>query len=145
MAEFKGYLITSSLDNNNKPRSTINITPFMQYDTYQTTPNIVEDILAYRKENSRDLVREVAKGKKTTITFSTIALDLTKKMKLQQFFNDNMINESERKVQIIYWNDYENVYKTSAFYLPPELTFKILRIEENNIFYNPLEISLIEY
>lgn len=136
MANFEGYLIKSGND----------ILPnhFIQYDTYNSDPNYREEIKAYRDDNTRDLYRITAEGYKTSLHFSTLPLNLEQKKAFLKFFTDHETNALERKIQITYWNDEESTYKTGYFYRP-NMKFSIRKITENDIYYNPIEIGLIEY
>lgn len=136
MTNFQGFLLQNS--------SGETIDNYIQFDTYGSTPNQREEIDAYRDDNTRELYRETADGMKTAIAFKTKELDLTKKMAVQQFFRNATVIDKERKVYLTYWNDEDNVYKSSYFYIP-DIKFTIKRIEPDNIFYEALEIDLIEY
>nr|DAU37946.1 MAG TPA: hypothetical protein [Caudoviricetes sp.] len=136
MSVFNGFLLKNS--------SGETIDNYIQFDTYNSTPNQREEIDAYRDDNTRELYRATADGMKTAISFSTKDLDLNKKMAIQQFFTNATVIGKERKVYLTYWNDEDNVYKSSYFYIP-DIKFTIKRIESDNIFYEPLDIELIEY
>lgn len=138
MAQFLGYLlknnITGSTDNS-----------FIALESYNSTPNQREELVAYRDENTRDLTRVTADGMKTAINFSSIAgMDLLQKMAMQEFFNSAMVDEKQRKVDLTYWNDEENTYKRGYFYLP-DISFTIIEITSDNIYYDAIDIGLVEY
>jgi hypothetical protein len=137
MSEFRGYLIGNSNGET--------LDRYIQYDTYKAVPNQREELVAYRDDNTRELYRETADGMKTTISFNTLPVDLKGKMAIQNFFNNAMVIAKERKVRITYWDDDENTYKSSYFYLPSQLEFNIRTHTDDNIFYKPLSIELIEY
>lgn len=121
---------------------------YMQADTYKTNPNQREEIKAYRDDNTRDLTRVTAEGKKTTIEFKLRSVWLEEKMYIQGWFNNAEKNTQEaheqRKVQLEFWDEEENAYKTGYFYRP-NLEFEILKVEGNDIKYKPLTIKLVEY
>ena len=135
MGNFSGYLLKC---NNNTDNS------WLLASSYKSTPNQREEIKAIRDENTRDLTRVTAKGTKTVIEFQTLPVDLSGKKKIQKFFNDAMTDKLQRKVTVTYWNDEDNDYKTSSFYLP-DIEFNIDYIDETNIYYSPLTFKLIEY
>ena len=135
MGNFLGYLLKC---NNNTDNS------WLLASSYKSTPNQREEIKAIRDENTRDLTRVTAEGTKTVIQFQTLPVDLAGKKKIQKFFNDAMTDKLQRKVTVTYWNDQDNDYKTSSFYLP-DIEFNIDYIDETNIYYSPLTFKLIEY
>lgn len=151
MANFEGYLIKAYDDNNNLvafPNKYINEA------TYKTTPNQREEIKAYRDENSRNLHRVTAAGKKTNIEFETRPnLHLADKKKIQKFFTDNIYpntqekaseSASQRRIKLKYWNDESNEYKTGVFYRT-DIQFTIKKITSNDIIYDVMKIELVEY
>lgn len=135
MGNFLGYLLKC---HNNTDNS------WLLASSYKSTPNQREEIKAIRDENTRNLTRVTAQGTKTVIEFQTLPVDLVGKKKIQKFFNDAMTDKLQRKVTVTYWNDEDNDYKTSSFYLP-DIEFNIDYIDETNIYYSPLTFKLIEY
>lgn len=121
---------------------------FIQWDSYEANPNQREEIKAYRDDNSRDLTRVTASGKKSTLQFKLRPLNLKEKMDFQAWLGNAMEDTQEaheqRKVQLKYWDDEENVYKTGYFYRP-NVAFKILKIEGNLIYYKEQEVKFVEY
>lgn len=157
MGNFLGYFIKATKTNVNFPDQ------FIAYDTYTCTPNQREEIKAYRDENTRELFRITADGMKTKITFSTRGnLHKADKETIQNFFvnaesqeEDSATAHKQRKVQLTYWNDEDNIYKTSYFYRP-NLQFKIIGIKKTgnvdsgqnpiyDIIYEAMDFELIEY
>lgn len=134
---FQGYLFKSGND--------IFPLKYILYESWETTPNQREEIKAYRDDNTRNLTRVTAAGKKSKITFSIRDnISLEDKIIIQTFFTSHEVNAEERKIQITYWNDEENTYKTGYFYRP-NATFKISHITDDTIFYKGIKIELIEY
>ena len=157
MGNFLGYFIKATRTN------TIFPSGYIKYDSYDCTPNQREELKAYREDNSRALVRITADGMKTKITFSTREnLHKVDKEAIQSFFttaeqaeSDSATALKQRKVQLTYWNDEENIYKTSYFYIP-NIKFKVNHInptssvDSNNnviydIIYDSIDMELIEY
>lgn len=134
---FAGYLL--------KTGNVIFPLKYIAYESWETTPNQREEIKAYRDDNTRNLTRVTAQGKKSKITFSTRDnLTLEQKIEIQNFFTSHEVSAEERKIQITFWNDEDNDYKTGYFYRP-NTSFKIAHITEDNIFYKALKIELVEY
>lgn len=139
MANFEGYFIQATRTGEKFPLRYINET------SYKSTPNQREEIKAYRNENTRDLTRVTASGKKTKIEFATReGLHLADKKAVQKFFTDGESDAAQRKINLKYWNDESNEYKTSDFYRP-DIEFTIKKATDNDLVYNPLTIKLVEY
>lgn len=116
---------------------------YIAQGTYSITPNQRTELSAYR-DNNNSLHRATSPNHKTKITFSTTILELNDKINLQSIIASGIINNTERKVQVTYWNDETNSYHTSYFYIP-DVTFTILDTLDSNIYYNPISYTLIEY
>lgn len=136
---FNGYLIKATASGTNFDNH------WLTLDSYESTPNMREELVAYRDDYTRDLTRVTASGTKSQIKFTTKSnINYNTKVAIQNFFYNNEVDHLQRKIQLTYWNDEENNYKTSYFYRP-DITFSIKRIDGNNIFYNALDITLVEY
>lgn len=145
MATFRGYLLRAGND--------IFPNKYIQLATWESTPNQREEIKAYRDDNTRDLFRITAAGRKTVFSFKTRP-NLTKAQKEEiiSFFTDHESDADERKITLTYWNDEEADYKTGDFYRP-NMKFPIEQIVmihyQNRISYDirygELQIDLIEY
>lgn len=116
---------------------------YIAQGTYSITPNQRTELSAYR-DNNNSLRRATSPNFKTKITFSTTILELNDKINLQSIIASGIINNTERKVQVTYWNDETNSYHTSYFYIP-DVTFTILDTLDSNIYYNPISYTFIEY
>lgn len=157
MGNFLGYFIKATKTDQIFPNN------YIAFDTYECTPNQREEIKAYRDENTRELFRITASGMKTKITFSTRgSIHKADKVAILKFFTDASAAEQDfqtalkqRKVQLTYWNEDEDSYKTSYFYIP-NLTFKVKTILPTNrldssqnriydIVYNAIDFEVIEY
>lgn len=120
---------------------------YFQFGTYESAPNQREEIKATRDDNTRDLIRVTAQGKKSEFGFKTIKdLHLADKITLQ-----NMIYEGEeeadhdqRKIKIKFWNDELNEYRESYFYRP-NMKFTVKSISDNDIIYDELQLNFVEY
>ena len=134
-----GYLLKATATNTVFPNS------YIKWDTWNSTPNNREEIKAYRDENTRDLTRITAAGRKTSIQFSTRdSLHLSDKMAIQSFFTSAESDADERKINLEYWNDEENTYKTGYFYRP-NTQFNIRKITDTDNIYDSITIDLVEY
>lgn len=139
MSAFNGYLIKATATDIIFPNK------YIVYESWNSTPNSREEIKAWRDDNTRDLFRITAQGTKSSFSFNVRAgLHLSDKIAIQQFFTNAEVNHLERKIQLTYWNDEDNTYKTAYFYRP-DIEFTIRKITDDDIIYNEFSISLIEY
>lgn len=134
---FQGYLLKAGNGSAIFPHN------YIQLDTYKATPKQRRDLNPYEDTNGH-LHRNVVEHDRSKITFTTIDIDLPGKMAIQAFFSAVTVDERERKIILTYWEDENNVYDTGYFYRP-DLEFSIVTTSSNNIWYNPLEIHLVEY
>ena len=139
MSNFAGYLLKATVTNTVFPNR------YIKWDSWNSTPNNREEIKAYRDENTRDLTRITAAGKKTALQFATRDnLHITDKEAVQSFFTSAESDTDQRKISLEYWNDEDNTYKTGIFYRP-NTQFKIKKVTDNDIIYDSITIDLVEY
>lgn len=142
---FQGYLFKKTVKVGQSSVSVPFPNQYIALDTWESTPNQREEIKAYRDDNTRDLTRVTAQGKKSTFKFKTRKyLRLADKQAIQKFFTDSEVDANQRKIQLTYWNDESNSYKTGYFYRP-NMQFKIYKITQNDIIYDELSFEFIEY
>lgn len=133
---FTGYLL--------KFGNTVLSHKYIQLESYDTTPNQRTELSAYR-DNNNSLHRATSPNHKTTIKFTTMPdLTLSQKQTLQAEMSNGLVDTVERKYQITYWNDEQNCYVTSYFYMP-DVNYQIRKIDGNNIIYNAVSFEFIEY
>lgn len=146
MSNWAGYLFKAKKTNKVFPMK------YIQADTWNSSPNQREEIKAYRDDNTRNLTRVTASGMKSKFSFKTRdGLTLEQKMEIQKFFTDAENEESDasearkqRKVELTYWNDDVNDYKTGTFYIP-NMDFPIKKCTSETIIYGELDLSFVEY
>lgn len=139
MSAFKGYLLRATSNDEIFPNK------YIVLEGWDSTPNQREEIKAWRDDNTRDLFRITAEGTKTAVTFKVKAnLHLADKMAIQEFFTRNESVALERKIELEYWNDEDNTYKTAYFYRP-DIKFTIKKLTEDDIIYKEFTIDLVEY
>lgn len=136
-SSFKGWLL--------KFGSKIVPNKYLAYDDYTATPNQRTEIEAYRDLNNL-LHRDTSPNFKTKIDFNTRPLYLSEKIDLQSTFASGLVNRAQRKYNVTYWDDEQNIYKTGVFYMP-DVDYKIINVDEEtkNILYNKMRFALIEY
>ena len=141
--KFAGYLFASCDANFNVKRIFPN--KYIQYNSWSSTPNQREEIKAYRDDNTRNLTRITAAGKKSVFSFKVRSpLHLEDKEEIQRFFTSAEIDHDQRKVNLKFWDDENNEYKTGTFYRP-NMKFPIIKITDDDIIYGELTIECIEY
>ena len=139
MENFLGYLIKAGNSTAIFPHK------YIKLETYKATPNQREEIEAYRDDYTRDLYRVTSDGMKTKVEFSTLdGLTLSEKLEIQTFFNNAMVDTTQRKVHITFWDDEKNEYRSSYFYIP-DVDYSIRKIDGTDIIYNSLTYKLVEY
>ena len=136
---FKGYLLRAVATD------TILSGEFINTSSWKSTPNQREEIKAWRDDNTRNLYRITAKGKKSAFSFETIdGMNLAQKMAFLKFFTDAESNAEERKIQLEYWNDEDNAYKIGYFYRP-NMEFTIQEYTADDIIYARMSFEVVEY
>lgn len=135
---FRGYLLKAVDTNIIFPNK------YIQFDTYSSNPKQREELKAYRDDNSRELYRVTAEGKKTKITFTIRPVWLNEKIEIQNFFYNAESDHVQRKVRLEYWDDENNTYDVGYFYRP-NMEFPMSHITNDNIKYKELKMELIEY
>lgn len=134
---FQGYLL--------KAGNTVFPHNYIQYEKFSTTPNIREEIEAYRDDYTRALYRVTAPGHVTTFKFTVKdGLHSADIKAIKDFFTSATVNSEQRKVQLTYWNMEDMTYKTSYFYRP-DINYTIRQITGNDFICNEFDIEFIEY
>ena len=140
---FKGYLFAVCDANFNIKKVFPN--KYIQFNSWSSTPNQREELKAYRDDNTRNLTRVTAAGKKSIFSFKVRSpLHLEDKIEIQKFFTDYEIDNEQRKINLEFWDDEKNEYKKGTFYRP-NMPFPIIKITDDDIIYGELTIDCIEY
>ena len=71
-------------------------------------------------------------------------LHLDDKIEIQKFFTDAEVDPEQRQVNLRFWDDENNEYKTGTFYRP-NMPFPIVKIADHDIIYGEMTIECIEY
>ncbi len=138
---WEGYLFKALKTNEVFPETLIN------YGSWSGTPNQREELKAWREDNSRDLHRITAQGRKSIFSFKTRKyLHLADKLAIISFFdrNEEPGDKGERKIHLRFWNDETNDYGEGWFYRP-NMPFKIVWISDTDIKYDELDFEFIQY
>ena len=136
---WRGYLLKGTTTNTQFPLRLI------AWNTWETSPNMREDIKAYRDENTRDLTRIPATGKKSKFKFKTRkGIHLNDLIEIEGWFAANESDHDERKIEVEYWDDEQHTYKTGTFYRSNPV-YKIRRVTDLDIIYDEVEYVFVEY
>ena len=139
MSAFAGYLLKAVATGKTFPNQ------YIAYESWSSTPDQREELVAYRDDNTRDLVRVTAEGKKSIFSFNVRdGIHLAQKEEIQRFFTDAETDHTQRKVQLEFWNEETNSYDTGYFYRP-NMPFPIKKITDNDIIYGELTLEFVEY
>lgn len=136
MAQFRGYLLKSTKSGKEFPSR------FIQWDTWDSSPKQIEYLKAYRDDNTRDLTKIPANGRKSTFSFKTNQLSLLDRQILKEFFDEAELN-SEGDIQLEYWDDKNLEYSVGTFYRP-NMKFHIIGHTGNDIKYGEHTFEFVE-
>ena len=117
--------------------------PNSYYIEYISTPDRRLDTEDDR-DNTGYLHRSTLPDGKTGLVFSVHMMDLDQKIAMQQIFHSGLLNATQRKYRVTYWDDETNNYDTGEFYMP-DISYKVIDADETTIKYAPITIELIEY
>lgn len=116
-------------------------------ESWNSEPDVREEIKAERDDNTRDLYRKTASGMKSSFSFTTRDLHLEEMQEVLNYFTSNEptpLARQQRKIQLEYWNDEEFNYKTAYFYRP-NMKFNIKHTTPTDIIYKGLTLEFVEY
>ena len=134
---FNGYLI--SIGGTPLPYK------YMSAETYKCYPDQRMETSAKRVSTGL-LHRVTCEHTATKIEWETPALWDNDMRALTAIFDANWVNRSERKINVTYYDTWENVHKTGTFYMPdPEQNISRVDVANHRILYAPMRVALIEY
>lgn len=112
---------------------------------YECIPNQREEIKAYRDDNTRNLTRVTAAGKKTAITLNTLGgLSNAKKKEVFKWFTDHESNALQRKISVLFYDPDVDAYRTSSFYRT-DTQLTAIRTTSTDIIWDAFTIEMVEY
>lgn len=126
---YKGYLL--------KINGNVFSNELIRHNTYKAKPYQQTDSDSYVDGNG-ELHRKILPHRRTSINFQTIKVDLDQKIAIQSYF------PTRETVEIEYWNDETNSYKTGTFYTP-DIEFSVYGADGQDVKYNEILIEFIEY
>lgn len=138
MANFKGYLLRFPKSGKQFPHALI------AKDSYSTTPLQRTEIKAYRDSNNL-LHRTTSPNYKSKIEFTTVdKLSLADMQSIRSALNSSWDNSQQRKLRVEYWDDELLTYRTMTAYMP-DITYQVKAITKNDVKYNAVTFTFIEY
>lgn len=129
---FQGYFIKVG-------NYTIPLT-FMKLESYKSAPNQRQDLDSYRDADGY-LHRNVLSHTATKIEFETPYLTFKDMRTLIQNIRANYTDELARTVELTYYDEETDSYKTGTFYMPGTVEYNWY----NKEIYAPSRIAFIEY
>lgn len=139
MPNFAGYLLKATATGIVFPQK------YIALESWESTPDQREELKAYRDDNTRNLTRVTATGKKSIFSFTTReGLHLADKIIIQTFFTNGESDHEQRKINLQFWNEETNDYDTGDFYRP-NMNFPIYKITEDDIIYKAMKFEFVEY
>lgn len=115
----------------------------MQAKTYKITPNQRLDVDSFSNANLV-LQRKVADHTRTKIEFTTVQMLNTTWQSLWGIFSSAFISNSERDLNLEYYDPETNSYKVARVYMP-DTEMQIYGTYSDRIEYLPIRIAFIEY
>lgn len=110
---------------------------------YTSTPDRRMETDAER-DNTGYLHRSTLPDGKTGLVFSVHRMELDDKIAMQQIFRSGLLNFTQRRYRVTYWNDETNDYDTGEFYMP-DVQYTVEDADETTIYYQPITFELVEY
>lgn len=104
---------------------------------YKCTPNRQTDLDPWT-DGTGKTHRNILPHVRTTITLTTPPLTQIDKAAFKKLF------PRREQMEIQYWNDDEDAYKTGDFYVS-DVEYEYLGILDGTLYYKPITIEFIEY
>ena len=108
------------------------------------TPNQREEIKAERDDYTRKLTRVTADGRITKQAFQFREMSYKKIKALQNVMKQGLVHEKQRKYNVTYWNLEKMQYEAGDIYIP-DIEYKIVRADENDLIIGEFTMTLIGY
>lgn len=131
---FNGYLLKGATNNVIFPAK------YIVMESWDSNPRQKEYLKAYRDDNTRNLTKVAASGRKSTFKFTIPKTKLSDRTFIKNWIE---ANGGDEEIQVEYWDDKNLRYRTGSFYIP-NLNFKIVKHSAKDIMYDSLEIEFIE-
>lgn len=118
---------------------------YLAKNGYTVAPNNREEIKAYRDDNTRNLTRVTAAGKKTGIKLKTLGgLHNAEKKEIRDWFLSHETNALQRKINLWYYDTDTEGYGSGSFYRANSEQTAIFTTADD-IIWDAFEIELVQY
>ena len=136
MSNFAGYLVRAY-------NGTV-LDEYLAEGGYKDTPDQRQDKDSYR-DGYGELHRKVLPCVSTSLELTTVAgLSDEEILAFKSAIASGLVNGSERKVRLTYWNSERMSYCSDVFYMP-DMTFTINRVSGNKAIYGAATFKFIGY
>lgn len=136
MSNFTGYLV--------KAHNGVILDKYLNVGGYRDTPDQRQDEDSYR-DGYGVLHRKVLPNVATSLELTTLeGLNDDQILAFKEAIATGLINESERKVRLTYWNNERMAYCEDTFYMP-DMTFTINHISGGKAIYASATFKFVGY
>jgi hypothetical protein len=139
MSNFLGYLL--------KFGDEILPNRYIALEGYTETPNQRIELEAKRDEYTQELIRTTSPFFKTKAVFNTVDnLEVADLQAIYTIMSDGLVNATQRKYSVTYWNSETLSYDTGYVYMS-DIDFQYSHIDDTNnkLFYKSIRFAIIEY
>jgi len=117
---------------------------YIQFGTWESSPNQREEVKAWRDDYTRELNRITAPGRMSTFSFTTRDnLHEADVLAIYNLFDAFESNSEQRTVVVEFWNNETHSYTQGVFYRPNP-KFKIKSATQTDIVYAEQQIEFIQ-
>lgn len=117
---------------------------YIQFDSWDSSPKQREEVKAWRDDYTRELFRVTANGQMSTFSFKIRPnLHEADIVAIYDFFERFELDQTQRNIQIEYWNNESHSYSQGIFYRPNP-KFQIRRITPTDIIYKEQTIEFVQ-
>lgn len=118
---------------------------YIRLATYKSTPNQRLDLDSYR-DSDGVLHREVLSHTASKVEWETPYLSNFDVAEMNGIFAAAMLNTSERKATVTYYDEENDTYKTGTFYMP-DVQYSVYHADpdKKELIYAPIRFAIIEY
>lgn len=112
-------------------------------ESYSATPDQRLESKAARAVTGL-LYRSTCDHMATKIEIQTVPITNRDLTGLMSLIASHFIDPKQRKINLEYYDNETDAYKTGTFYMP-DIQYKILRVDGNTIYYDNIRLAFIEY
>ena len=118
---------------------------YIDEGSFKVTPDQKLELKAYR-DNNAYMRRTTAPYDKSRVDFSTFAMqDVPDLQKIRDWLYATVYNTRENKLDLKIWNPRKGAYQTINASYMTDIEFPIIHIKNNNIKYDSIQWTFIQY